>query len=497
MSKNKFANWSRRDFIKHFGAASGLAVPLLRSQLVMGQTTTAPTRVLFVPLQHGWGYDTQFGQRFTGTEYNFTLPAPLDVFNPIKNQCVFIDGLRSNFWGNAHDASYSDILTNSVRFEPPVNSALGGPFFSPSSASLDHVLGSALNKGVLRFSNHYASFGAPYHPLSFDASLRRLPYLTTPREAHINMIAPLSSYGGQPSIPDSVLQDRQARNRLLSLVKSDSEKLLSYVGTGPERQKIENFLASTATLEQTVTTTNTNILTQNGIALPAQPSSSLSFFDSMSLFLQYIRIAFLVDTHRVAVLGLGDNGSDNSFQWTDTSGAARTGNTFGNDFHQDIGHYGNGKPTPNNRRAYEGWVRSYGQRIVNFVQSLSNTTDIDGRPMIDNTLIVLFGEVGNGEHNRGNMTYVLIGGGGRGRIRRGRWMNLPKATSHTQLAWRTLDASGNVRLPENWVFEPHVTPGGVAVRHTSDLWTAVADLAGVPMSQFGLNVYNTSPLVLT
>lgn len=495
MSKKPFAHYSRRDFIKDFGTAAGLAVPFLRSSVAMGQTTTAPTRLLVVPLQHGWGVEKRFGG-FSGNEFNtFTLPGPMDAFQAIRNQCVFVDGVRSTWWGNAHDVSYSDIMTCSMHFTGeydsiPNNPTLGGPFGVPRGPSMDWLIGNTLGKNVLRLSAGYQSFGAAFHPMSWDNSQRNLAYFTNAREAWNAIIDPLriqqQQGGGAPNAGEN------ARNQgLLDVLGRDANRLLGRL-SGAERQKMDSYLSSLAALR-------TRILNSSApqdlasIVLPGQPAVNPVFNATIDSYLEMIRVAFTLDTHRVAVLGLGNHQPD--WSWRDINNAPQNGNIFGNDFHQDVAHYvkGGGVFSQNHHLSMNGWVRWYAGKISQLVNTLSAITDVDGRPMIENTLIVLCGEIGNGDHDRYDMTYVLIGGGGQGRIRRNRWISTPKfnARNRNGLLWATQDVSGNQVVATNNYSE------GISVRHASDLWVAIGRLCGLNINSFGFSQYNTTPFVLT
>ena len=473
---------SRRKFIKQLGAAAGVGIPFLTSKVAMGQTTTAPLRVLFVPIQHGWGVDKRV-DNFSGTPTNFTIPSILRFLNPIRNQCVFVDGLRSIYWGNAHDVSYSDMLTCGVPFEAPAASNLGGPFMRPRNASLDWVLGNSLNKNVMRLSHGYQSWGASFHPLSWDSGLNRLTYHTTARSAWNEIISPLQGTVGNPTPVN-----RTDQQSLFDYLGDDAQRLLDRPNV--PRVKVERYLSALNTLGNRILgmTPTTPI---SSLPLPIRPADQQNFNDQMDNYLEMIRIAFAYDTHRIGVLGLGQGAS---FNWTrPDNGQVQNGNTLGSDFHQDVAHYDklpNYAPHPVNYAAYEGWIQWYGNKIVNFANSLNSVQDVNGGTLLDNTLIVLFGEVGNGTHDQRDMTYVLIGGGNR--LNRGRWISTPKVEPRN----RQGVFLGSVDVNNN-VVENRVNYGSPFSRHhVADLWVSIARLAGVPLNSFGFPVYNHQPIQL-
>ena len=495
MSKKKkkndldfFMKMDRRRFIRDFGLAASIAAPFLRSSVAMGQSAAAPTRLMFIPLQHGWGYDRDIAT-FTGSENNFTIPAPLNMLESIRDHCTFVDGVRTSYWGNAHDVSYSDILTCSVPHDAPANrSRYGGPFPDPTMPSIDYLVGQAVNKEVLRFSANYDSWGASYHPMSFDNTLRPLPYFSNPLSAYQNIIDPLR----QLQNPQANQSRELVRNALLDQVGSDADRMLRKLSDSSQRSKMEGYITALNNLGNNLINTGNNV-DINSITLPNAPVQNPAFTDSIDAYLEMIRISFMLDTHRVAVMGFGQG--VNNWNWRDPNNNLRMGNTFGNDFHQDVAHYGRAPtylPDPERAAAMGGWTTWYANKVINFVNALRNTTDIDGRPMIDNTLIVLLGEVGNGNHDRRDITYVLIGGGGQGRLRGNRWIRTEKVEPRNRQGyfWGSLDVNGN-----------QVTSGinygdPVSYHHASDLMVSIARLAGYNTDSFGLAPYNLNPINL-
>ncbi len=472
---------SRRSFIKQLGCAATVGVPFLTSKVAMGQTATSPLRVLFVPIQHGWGVDKEV-ESFTGTPTNFTLPRILRFLQPIRNQCVFVDGVRTIFWGNAHDVAYSDILTCGVPHNAPSDGALGGPFMRPRNASIDWVIGNHHSKNVLRFSHNYRSWGASYHPLSWDSSLNRLAYHTTARDAWSSIISPLQGMQNPSPVSNA---DKQA---LFDVLGKDADRLLNRPHV--PRTKLENYLtALNAVGNRIIGITPTTPISQ--LPLPGQPPVSQNFNDQMDHYLEMIRIAFAYDTHRVGVLGLGEGAN---FNWTHpVTMQNQLNNTLGNDFHQDVAHYDknpNYTSHPVNQAAYDGWIQWYGNKIVNLANSLNAVQDVDGRTLLDNTLIVLLGEVGNGRHFQRDIPYVLIGGGSR--LNRGRWISTPKVEPRNRqgVFLGSLDVSGNTVTDGTNYGSPY------SRHHAADLMVSIARLAGVPLNSFGFNVYNYQPIQL-
>ncbi len=471
----------RRTFLKGL-AAGGLGASLLSSRVALGRETDAPLRVMLVPLTHGWGRDLNFAS-FTGTsEFDFTIPDPLTGLNPIKDQCVFVDGVRGTLWGNAHDVSYSDIFTAAVPWEENDSEQLGAHFPEPMGPSLDHVVASHYGSQVLRVSAGYRSWGRRSNPICFDDSARVLDSFWEPHTAYDAIIGPIRD----ASAPAQPGRDA-ARAQLFDYMRRDTDRMLTRV-TGSERMKLEGYVDAFVRLGERLQSRAEITLTEDQI--PDRPENSPSFNASVDHYLDMIRLVFQADTHRCAVLGFGQ-GVD-SWQWRDASGNVQTGNPWGSDFHHNVAHHGNSHEDAERARlAYEGWVDWYVQKIVGFTNTLAMVPDVDGNSLLDNTIIMLTGEVGTGTHDTRNKLHVLIGGGSR--LQRGRWINAPLVDPRNRDG---VFIGGQTRSGEQ------VTSGlnygrHLSIWHTADVLAEIARLAGVPgVDGFGLAASNLAPMPL-
>lgn len=158
----------------------------------------------------------------------------------------------------------------------------------------------------------------------------------------------------------------------------------------------------------------------------------------------------------------------------------------------DIAHY-NEEVRPGSRLAFEGWTEWYIQKIVNFVKELATTDDVGGGKLLDNTLIVLTGEVADGSHIRSQGLYMTIGGGNR--LKKGRWMHIPRVSVTRPMGFnlRALNPDGTMhtgRIMGN----NHLVV--FSIRHAADLWTRVGQLMGLDITKFGDYIHNVSPLDL-
>ena len=229
MSKANY-KMNRRELLKMFGMASGLACPMLRSPLALAQSAgRAPVRTLFVLLDHGWGIDPGY-ESFTGSETDFRIPPIWQPLNALKDKSVFIDGLRLAQWGNAHHVGATDALTASVAEGEASSNSLGRNRPEPLGPSIDWLLGQRLNTQVLRLSQSdnigYCFNGNRQKQAAFDSSL----------EAYNSIIRPL-----QQRSPSTQPQDSSFQQSVLSLLGADANRLMDNLPSSQSR-KIESYI---------------------------------------------------------------------------------------------------------------------------------------------------------------------------------------------------------------------------------------------------------------
>lgn len=469
---------NRRDLLKMFGAASGLAFPILNSQILMAQNVRrAPVRVLFVPIGHGWGVDDEY-EPFRGDGTDFEIPSIWSPLEPLRDRCLFIDGIRGAQWGNAHNMSVSDHFTASVPAEETRSSQLGGNP-EPMGESIDHYLGRMLNTQVLRIGAHASG------NMCFNQRAQVLPFYERPQEVYNSVIKPLidAANSNQP-VPIPV--DTSFEQSLLSFLGTDANRLMDRLPSSQTR-KVESYIEGLDALRQSASQPPTPAGQMD--PLSAVPGNGLSDNAETDYAFEFVKLAFQAGTHNVAMISISGNPNRiDNFRWVDGQGRNRSDQVW-SDYHQDGAHYNRNKQ--HSREIYTGVVKHYLRKITDFANTLERIQDVDGRTMLDNTMIILSSRIGNGQHARRRMANVIIGGGG-GNIRTGRLLNIGRIP-HSKLG-----GSGVLYQRRNGQVVDLVKNYGSdwGNRTQADLWTAVARATGLNTSSFGLPAVNHEPLPL-
>jgi hypothetical protein len=123
-----------------------------------------------------------------------------------------------------------------------------------------------------------------------------------------------------------------------------------------------------------------------------------------------LALAFQTDSTRVATLLLAHDGSNRAFP--------DVGIPEG---HHYLSHHSNNKEMMEKIGRIDLW---YMEQFARFLQKLDQTKDIDGRSLLDNSMIVYgCGNSDGNRHTHHNLPVLLAGGGG-GSLQTGRYLKL-------------------------------------------------------------------------
>ncbi len=498
-----FKKLNRRDFLKMTSTASAGAflagsLPIYRTFAASGAT---PMRLLIVSKYFGWTIrqdnEDEIATVDAGASLGFRLPDYMSSLNPYKEHVTIIENLRGTNWGNAHDHSYANILTNACVENEMSSAEL--LFNSPLSESFDWYLGKKLDARVARIANTTGR-----HPLCFDdrgTAIRPIEARNL-EQLYKELITPILNFqaGGNPDD----LKAKQINAEVFKLLGQDVnilKRLITREGT--ERSKIFNFEKS---IQQADPANDQIKSVLKAISDPGKFSGDLGNpIARLEYSLQMMKLAFLADTHRIGVMETTGDLPVSVLKWTDKSGTNHTGmdlinqswtatgsSPADNNFHHLVSHYkwGLDRGDINPMLCMKGSNKMFFDAIGRFVQDLATTNDADGQPLLENTCIMLTGEISTGNHDRRRKPIILIGGRGKG-IRSGRIIRgEQKIGTSTNL--KTLTRGGDL-VPSGWSRSGSL----VSMQTQGDVFVSLARLMGVPTEYFGFKPQNSTPFKLT
>lgn len=474
MKKNM--NISRREFVKALGV-SGVLAGTSFEKLMAQVVPKAPLRVLILPVQFGWGLtpDTNYLTTIEGNNYNF--PDAIGNLNSIKDKMLVINGLfGARGWGNAHDLSYSDILTGGVYFGEK-SSAYNVHFPPSNTPSIETIIEAATGKEAFRLSALYRSWGASYHPLHWDSNGIIAPKLNS-KQAFDSYFKGINfdSIGNESGL--ALGMDEQINLNIFGYLEESLVRRVKNMSQG-EKQNFDRYLASVqkAKLKLGPKTGISGKLKLSFDGSTRDPKQGMEK-DAQDFF-EMVKVGFANNMTNIAVLSQGDRRFAVEIE----------------KFHETHSH-GNTNPWWETRNILAN-------ELVKFVNELDSIEDFDGSSLLDNTIIIPTGEVATGSHSHNFITPLI---GGKNWIKQGQVIDTGMLELHFE---RNPDDSRTVSEDnfkgKNFYGRPngtgtlyHVKTGGnkgfCYTRTFNDLFREICGLYGVNMEYFGLPALNRGSL---
>ena len=412
----------RRLFLGGAGVVIGLPfLETLTPKKALGQESAAKKR--FMAYFSPNGFDMA-DWRPTGTGTEFTLgpmmgPAPVEEgggtgLEAFKNQLLIISGLQNTkqeTTSGDHAGGIGSFLTNRT-----VPQAAGGTMGGPS---IDYLISTHIGQDARR--PYFAMGGEPPfwqgdgcdsgypcavgNHITFDMDGRNVPRTESPGEAFdllfegldptVSQAEVTRRYKTQSSVLDAVLQQSEELKTKLSY--QDKPRLDEYLTSIREvERRIQNLQASGGAgcmIPERVESFNTE---PEGYYYGA--SILGNHLESIEISHELLALALQCDSTRVISFMWGNMTSARNYDFIGATGG-----------HHDISHHGGAADKVASLKKIGRWEYN---RFAEFLARLQAMPDVDGRTVLDNTLIFQSSDISDGDsHNHDDMPVVLAGGG--------------------------------------------------------------------------------------
>ena len=432
---------SRRQFLRGLGAL--VALPALetfasRTALAgiagstpgLGVTATgAPLRMAFFYFANGVRQDTWWPGKEGGFALNTTM-APLEG---IKGKVQVVGGLEhmnataGKDGGGDHARASSTFLTGvrvkktsgadihaGISVDQLVAKKIGHLTRFPSlELTCDGVRKSGpCDTGYSCAYDYNVSWSSPTTPVSPESN----PRLVFER---------LFGAGEKGERRKNLAIRREQQKSILDFVLDDAQRLQGGLA-GRDRLKLDEYLTGVREIERRIEQAET-FGDGPDPAMPTPSGIPTGHRDHIDLMADMLALAFQTDSTRVATMILAHDGSNRAFP--------EIGIPEG---HHSLSHHQNKQDSLDK---YARIDRFYMEAFARFLEKLDAIKDVDGRSVLDNSMIV-YG-CGNGDgnrHNHDNLPVVLAGGGG-GTLSPGRFLQLD-STPMSNLFLGMLDRVG-------------------------------------------------------
>ncbi len=426
LASERHLSLSRRNFLRGLGVT--LALPALESFMprlsaaaiaeaaAAGAVTASgvPLRLAFFEFANGT-YPAKWWPTGTGKDFKFN--ETMAAMEGVKSKIQILGGLglepatAGRDGAGDHGRAGGSFLTG-VR----VKKTQGADFHSGVSADqivaqqVGHVTpfksleiscdslrtAGDCDSGYACVYQHNMAWSSPTQPLAPEVNPRllfeRLFGAGSPSERRQNLLMRQTQ---QRSILDYVANETRNIGRELS---AGDVKRTVEVSTR-DKEKLDQYLTSVREIEQRIKRAEKTIADRPdpGVATPA--GIPTSFHEYVRLNLDMLHLAFQTDNTRVATFLFAGEGSNRDFTEIGIP-----------DGHHYCTHHGNKPDLVAKTCVIDKW---YASQFAYFLNKLDATKDLDGKSILDNSMIV-YG-CGNGDGNRhthDNLPIILAGGGG-------------------------------------------------------------------------------------
>lgn len=386
---------SRRAFLG--GSAAAISLPMLEAMTPLGKAyaqTEAPKRMLCYYVPCGIHMQT-----FTPPDEgrNYTLSQTLQPLAPVKDDVLVLTGLE-NIAANPDGPGDHAAGTGSFITAHHVRKTEGSDI--ENNISVDQVAANA-NGGETRFPSLQlgmdgggstggcdSGYSCAYaRNVSWAGPQTPLPKTVDPQLVFDRIFA-----GFDPEASAQELARRRLYQKsVLDFAVADVQKLQTKLGA-LDRAKLDEFLTGVRELERRID--GMDEATVCGI--PDRPGGSYNVTQKAQVMSDLMVLAFQCDLTRYQTFMLSNAGSNRVYDFLGIS-----------EGHHQISHHQSLQSNYDKLRTIDVWEI---EQFVYLVEKLKSTTDVDGTPLLDNTVVFWSSEISDGNrHNHDDLPVLLAG----------------------------------------------------------------------------------------
>lgn len=435
----------RRTMLRGVGAA--LALPWLEAMTprslaaVAREASASPQRLAFVFLPNGVNRAAWFPDRAGSLD---ALPQALEPFEAMKHRLtVFSNFAHAN--ANALGDGPGDHARSAACFLTGAHPRKTMGSDISAGVSIDQIIARGIG-GTTRFDSlelglergMYAGGCDSGYSCAYSANISwRSPHTPTAKEHRPRELFERLFATGPAGEGEAARAKRLARRAsILDAVGEDAAGLRERLGTA-DRRKLEEYLDAVRSVERRVEDGERPRDPEAlGVEVPADVPAEWS--DHAKVMFDLLAMAYRLDLTRVSTFMLANEGSNRPYP--------SIGVTRG---HHDSSHHDD---EADKLADFAAINRLHASAVAGFIETLDRERDETGASLLDSTMVVFGGAIGDGDrHDHRNLPVIVAGGGGDDAL----------AAGHG----RHIALEGDVPL--------------------CDLFVSLADRSGVPLDRFG------------
>jgi Protein of unknown function (DUF1552) len=440
MRRVKPISVTRRSLLR---GAAGVSLSLPWLEIMESKAQGAPSatlpRVIFIYFPTGYRSGDWVKNKTPGSYTEYELPGIAKALDPFKSKLTLITGLSNDpaAVGNGGDGIHARgtgcFLTNEVLqmggFKTGISADQiiaqknGNTFCIPSL-----TLSIPDEKPPTFAEDGYGS--VYYNNISFTGPTANVQKENKPKDL-FDRLTKCGGFGTAPMQPDPAVTERAAfEKKVMGSVKDEATRLMNCVGQA-DRIRLQQYYDSVAELERRFQDP-TNMPTTMGCDSPMAPAASGgAFFANSKLMMDTALVALKCGLTPVATMMLDGAFSHRNYGLQDIDGV---------DYVHGLSHGEIAGISADHPR----WVKittHFFEHFAYLLQQMDAVNEGNGT-MLDNSIVYISSEFGDGNGHSIKQLPVLIAGGGGGRLNVGRQIAVADNTPSANAILDVMRAAG-------------------------------------------------------
>ena len=440
---------SRRTFLRGAGGVA-LALPMLNIMLegrVGAQTTAVPRRLMFVFKPNG----DEISRRFTATgETTFQFDEFLQPLETYRSDVLLLNSLNKRY-GSLGESEKADNHQQGGSALAPWPSGEGSYPIGGTDRSIGYVMGPSADYAI--GDRVVQRDGLPHRHLVYrvgqkhndiwnlhshggpSGSQNPIPPETNPYDAYTRIF----NFNDDPAAQAALLERLAKKQSALDLVLGETQALSARLGTD-DRLRLEQHTEALRDIERTLQGAKVSLSCGPlDLGTPIDPYAGENHAIVGHLFFKISAMAFACDLTRVV-----------QFNWSGNTSNRVYNNLGFSEGHHDISHEGSTESFVS-IRAINKYLWTLSTQLY---EDLKAIPEVDGTTLWDNTLVVHWNELGQGDSHTIRDNLVVLAGGAQGYFRKGRLVDFGNDASFSDMlvscfhymGFEDVDVFGDPRL---------------------------------------------------
>ena len=434
---NSASGINRRGFLRGLGAAVTLPAlesmrPLMAATASRVATTAAgsPLRMAYLYIPNGVNLEHW---RPSGTGANYTLGKSMAPLEGLKDQFQVYTGFAHQHAKAGRDGAGDHARSNATFLTGQRAKKTSGADIKVG-VSVDQIAARAAQDqtrlpsleltcdGVRKSGKCDSGYSCAYQ---FNLSWRSDTQPMTPEGNPRLVFERLFGAGSADERKKSLARRMGSQKSILDFISNDAKAMQRRLGRN-DQHKLDEYLTGVREIERRIGKAESFTSIDPGVAAPE--GKPKNYAEHMQLMMDMMVLAFQTDSTRISTFLMAHDGSNRNFKEIGVS-----------EGHHNLSHH---KDKKDNLEKIQKIDQYYLTQLAYFLEKMKNTEDVDGKSLLDNSMIVYGSGIADGNRHNHDDLPIIVGGGGGGALTPGRHVDLRGEVPLSNLYVRMLNEFG-------------------------------------------------------